>query len=426
MINRAEAPAFAEIENIRLGEPLTVILDNNIPLYVINEGTQDLVKIEFIFFAGKWFEKNKAVSAAVNSLLTEGTRTHSAAQIADMIDFYGAFVETENTGDTATLTLYCLNKHLEKVLPVIKEILAESVFPENELQIYAQNHKQKLIVNNERVDYIARKLFNEVLYGNHHPYGYYVNPEDYDNLQRADLEEFFNEYYKTEDCRIVVSGKVDDHTTKLINHFFGVNDWNKPLDFESRQFTASSPEQKVHFVAREGALQSAIRIGRRLVTRKHPDYIPMQVVNTILGGYFGSRLMTNIREDKGYTYGIGSGAGSMLHEGYFLIATEVGVNVCNSALDEIYKEIDRLRTEPVSKDELGLVKNYMLGSFLRGIDGPFELAEKFKNVLLFGLDYGYYQQYIHTVRSITPEEIQVLANRYLQRESLYEMVVGGR
>jgi zinc protease len=426
MLDRKTAPEFAQIENIKLSEPLTVILDNNIPLYVINQGTQELVRIEFIFFAGKWYEDKKVVATATNSMLTEGTLHHKATEIADKIDYYGAFVETESSGDTASLVLYCLSKHLENVLPMIKEVLAESVFPERELSIYAQNHKQKLIVNNEKVDYLARKHFNELLYGSHHPYGYYSDPEDYDRLTSADLIKFYDEYYKTEDCKIIAAGVVDDRITKMINRYFGFRDWNKPLDFESKSYAPLSSETKRHFIPKEKALQSAIRIGKRLFTKSHPDYIPMQVLNTTLGGYFGSRLMTNIREDKGYTYGIGSAAGSLLYEGYFLIATEVGVKVCNNALDEIYKEIERLKTEPVPDEELTLVKNYMLGSFLRSIDGPFEQAEKFKNVMLFGLDYSYYEKFVHTVKSITSNDLLELANRYFQRDSLYELVAGGR
>lgn len=426
MLNRTEAPAFKEIENIILPEPMGVILDNNIMLYVINQGTQDLVKIEFIFNAGKWNEPSNGIASATNSLLTEGTRHHTGKEIAEKIDYYGAFIETDINGDNGSLVIYSLTKHLESILPLIKEILAEATFPENELRIYAQNQQQKLIINNGKVDYLARKHFNEQLYGFAHPYGRYINPEEYDHLKTEDIRHFFNQYYKTEDCKIIVSGKVDDKITKLINHYFGFNDWNKTEDFGQKSFNAHPSEEKQRFIRKEGAVQSAIRIGKRMFTRRHPDYIPMQILNTLLGGYFGSRLMANIREDKGYTYGIGSAIGSHQHEGYFLIATEVGVKVCNQALEEIYKELEILKNDPVGKEELMVVKNYMLGSFLRGIDGPFEQSEKLKNVLLHGLDNSYYQKYIHTIKEITSLQLQELANKYLQRESFYELVAGER
>ena len=148
------------------------------------------------------------------------------------------------------------------------------------------------------------------------------------------------------------------------------------------------------------------------------------MVNTILGGYFGSRLMANIREEKGYTYGIGSRMVSMNNAGYIYISTEVGTNVCDDAVNEIYKEIDKLRNELVSSEELNLVKNYMMGDFLRSADGPFALADKFKKIMFYDLSYSYYDEFVKTVKTITPEQIQSLADQYLNPDDLYELVVG--
>jgi predicted Zn-dependent peptidase len=150
----------------------------------------------------------------------------------------------------------------------------------------------------------------------------------------------------------------------------------------------------------------------------------MLVVSTILGGYFGSRLMANIREDKGYTYGIGSNIISKLHAGHFYISTEVGADVTNQALTEIYKEIALLRDELVADEELELVKNYLTGTFLRSIDGAFSLAQKFTGVYFYNLGYDYYTKYIDTLKNITPENIKDFACKYLQEEDLYELVVG--
>ncbi|HRH66403.1 MAG TPA: insulinase family protein, partial [Bacteroidia bacterium] len=178
------------------------------------------------------------------------------------------------------------------------------------------------------------------------------------------------------------------------------------------------------FIEKEGAVQSAIRIGRRLFNRNHPDYPGMAVLNTVLGGYFGSRLMSNIREDKGYTYGIGSALVSMKQEGYFFISTEVGADVTVPALTEIYKEIDLLKTELVEEEELAMVRNYMRGTFLKGIENAFHLADRFRSLHLHGLGYDYYQKYLEKVRTIQPDEIKALANKYLDSGAFYELVVG--
>jgi predicted Zn-dependent peptidase len=189
---------------------------------------------------------------------------------------------------------------------------------------------------------------------------------------------------------------------------------------------AVSDTQRVHTIEKEGAVQSAIRIGRVLFNKTHPDYLGMQVLNAVLGGYFGSRLMANIREDKGYTYGIGSGLVSMFGGGYFVISTEVGVEVTNAALKEIYYEIDKLQHELVGEDELELVRNYLIGVFLRSTDGPFAIGDRLKGIVGYGLGYEYYERYVETIRTITPEQLRDLANKYLKKEDLIELVVGGR
>lgn len=150
----------------------------------------------------------------------------------------------------------------------------------------------------------------------------------------------------------------------------------------------------------------------------------MYVLSNILGGYFGSRLMSNIREDKGYTYGIGSGVVSHLNNGYFFIATETGAEVTEKAIDEIYFEIKRMRNEIVPIEELQLVKNYLLGRFMRSFDGPFALADRLKGVLYYDIGYEYYERFVNTIKEITPEQLQDLANSYLAQEELTEVVVG--
>jgi zinc protease len=161
-----------------------------------------------------------------------------------------------------------------------------------------------------------------------------------------------------------------------------------------------------------------------MITRSHPDYPGMAVLNTLLGGYFGSRLMSNIREDKGYTYGIGSAMVSLREAGYFFISTEVGADVTTAALDEIYKEVKRLQDEPAGEDELSTVRNYLSGTFLKSIDGPFALIDRFKTLTLSGLGYDYYDRYLQTVQSISPAQLQELALRYFNRNDFMELVVG--
>jgi predicted Zn-dependent peptidase len=268
---------------------------------------------------------------------------------------------------------------------------------------------------------VSRKRFAELLFGNDHPYGHNVTEKDFDDLKREQAYDFYKQSHTAKDTIIVAAGNVTDATLKLIEkHFGGMKAGSNVQPGKKELHT----QKGVHYIEKKDALQSAIRMGKMLFKKSHPDYCAMQVVNTIFGGYFGSRLMANIREDKGYTYGIGSAMVSFSHEGYFTISTEVGTEVTTAAVKEIYFELERMRNEKVSESELSLVRNYMLGTFLRSVDGPFALADRFKGIYFAGLGYDYYDQFMEAIRTITPEEIMRLANKYLQKDEMVELVVG--
>lgn len=424
-LDRSIAPAYRQIEDITLIRAEEEKLQNNISLYTINAGSQDLIRLELLFSAGSRYQDHPLVAYSVNQMLEEGTTKYSASEIADKLDFYGAFLETESGPDYASVILYTLTKHLHSTLPVVEDIIKNPVFPQKEFDTFIQNKKQKLRVDSQKVNHLARKKFAELLFGKDHPYGYFVTEKDYDNLKAGYLSGFHSRYYKAENCRIIVSGKISGKTTEAVKRHFGGNDWRNNVQAEQVNIgNIQTTEQKKNLLLKEDAIQSALRVGRPLFNKTHADYHSMQVLNTILGGYFGSRLMANIREDKGYTYGIGSNLVSLKNAGYFVISSEVGVGVCGKALDEIFFEIKRLRNELVPDAELQLVKNYMTGVFLKNIDGPFALADRFKGIMEYGLDYDYYTRFLQTVKTISPGEIKDLANKYLREDSLIELVVG--
>ncbi|MBL0048558.1 MAG: insulinase family protein [Bacteroidetes bacterium] len=423
MIDRTIAPEVKQISEIELIPAQKVVLENGLAVYTINAGSQELVKMEWIFDAGSKFETQKLAARTANTLLKEGTKNLSSAQIAEQLDYYGSFLDTDCTKDKAHLTVYSLNKHLSNVLPVVEDILKNATFPEHEFEVYKQNSKQKLIVNNQKVDVLARNHFNALLFGENHPYGQITEAKDYDALKLNTVKAFYQNYYTSKNCSIVVSGLIQDETLQLLHKHFGT-DWKSHEPVKPAATLVSSSAKKENLIEKADAVQSAIRIGRVLFNKTHPDYFGMQVLNTVLGGYFGSRLMNNIREDKGYTYGIGSGIASLQEGGYFFIATEVGVDVCKEAVKEIFVEIKKLREELIPEEELDLVKNYLLGTFVRSIDGPFALSEKFISILEYQLDYSFYTAYLNAIRTITPAELRTLAANYLKEEDLIELVVG--
>lgn len=423
-IDRKISPAFKTLEKIELIKATEKRLRNNTPVYSINAGTQELIKIEFLFSAGMYQQQLPLQAATVNAMLEEGTSKMTAAQIADAVDYYGAFLETSVSQDHASVVLYTLNKHLKSTLPVVEQIIKDSAFPQHELDTHLQNKKQKFLVNSQKVANVARKRFAELIFGEKHPYGVNVKETDFDVIDQGLLKDFYSKFYRANSCQIILAGKVEDYVYTILDEHFGDNDWLATNSLSRPDIAIASTTERKQLIYKDDALQSAIRIGKALFNKTHPDFQAFQVLNTIFGGYFGSRLMSNIREDKGYTYGIGSGVASLKHSGYFFISTEVGVDVCKNAINEIYFEMDRLRKELVTEDELQLVKNYLLGTFLRSVDGPFAMADKFKGILEYNLTYDYFDKYIATIKAVSASHIRDLANTYFDKDSMIELVVG--
>ncbi len=423
MLNRTIAPQSQGIDQVNLLEPVSKSFSNGCKLYCFNSGGQELVRIEWIFANQRFNPAKPLLNLAVNSLLAEGTSKLTAAQIAEHIDYYGAFLQADYGFDHSQVTLFTLNKHLKETLPVIKDILTDAIFPENELATYIRNQQQKLQVSLQKNDIVARRLFNKALYGDS-LYGLTAEATDYQELQRDDLLALYKQVYQPANCTIFVAGKVNDDILLQLEQSFDAGWQNGTQPADTSQPELHPAREHFYFREKPEALQSAIRMGIQIVNRTHPDFPALQVLNTVLGGYFGSRLMANIREDKGYTYGIGSGITSLQHSGAMFIASEVGADVCHDAVKEIEKEINLLKTELISDDELSLVRNYMLGSMLGSLENVLSHADKFKNVYYSGLNNDYYSRYTHIVKTVTAEELMRLANQYLHFDQFYKVIIG--
>lgn len=398
-------------------------LDNKVPVYAMNAGAQDVVMVEWVFDAGNWYDKQPMVAATTNFLIKNGTRSKTAYQINDFFEFHGAYLNRSCYNETASITLHCLSKHLETLLPVVREIIETSIFPEEELAIYIQNQKQRLSVNLQKCDFIANRLIDEYLFGINHPYGTYSNAEDYDALNTDVIKAFYKQYYLNGSCKIFVAGKMPTGYEAMLNKAFGTLPLHADAPVVVEHPVVTAAQKKVEIINDENGVQGAIRMARPFPNRHHPDFQKAHVLNTLFGGFFGSRLMSNIREDKGYTYGIHSYFQNHVHASAWMISTEAGRDVCAATIAEVIKEMELLRNEPVDKEELNLVRNYMIGSLLGDLDGPFQLIGRWKNYVLNGLDESYFYKSIETIKSVTPQELQTLANTYLQPGDFYELTV---
>ncbi len=424
LLDRTQAPAFQTIQTVTLPPVQSLTLANSVPLHVIAVRQQPVISLEIVFEAGAWYEQLPGTAQFAIKMLAEGTSRHTSTQISDYFDSFGAFIELNSGPDRAGLVVYCLTKHLAAVLPMVRELLTEPTFPDKELADLRNITLQTLKVNLEKNSYVANAEFRQRLFGPAHPYGRPQQSAVIEAIDRAAIQSFYDIAISEQMFRILLAGDVGSQEIDLVNSTLG------QLSVQpSTRLVESTPtlaNALATVVERAEAVQSSIRIGRPLFTRDHPDFIPMLVTNEILGGYFGSRLMKNIREDKGFTYGISSNLVSFRHEGYFVIGTDVKKDVTQQTLDEITIEIDRLQTELVPADELQTVQNYMAGEFVGSLNTPFEIADRYKVILLDGMPTDFLANYIPTMRAVSAETIRTMAQQYLNPAELLEVVVGGK
>ena len=420
--DRSVAPEKRDIRHIQFPEVQKHLLDNNVPVHILNLGTQDVVKLELIFKAGRPFESKKLVSRVTGKILKEGTANKTALQIAEEVDFYGGTLSIPVNLDTSNIVLYSLKKHYERLLSIIAEIISEPAFPEEEIQTFINNSKHQLAVDLSKNEVVAFRKVTEFIFGQDHPYGYNSEDSLYDALTREDLVNHFEKTFTRQNCQIVLSGKVDNTIIDLTNKYLG--SLLPEGQVSPSIFTLQKQQPQKIKIERPGSVQTAIRLGRHAIPRQHMDYNGLYILSTVLGGYFGSRLMTNIREDKGYTYHVFSTLETMLFDGYFNIGTEVGNDFVNATLDQIYFEIKKLKQEPLDKEELKMVRNYLLGYLLNAVDGPFNAADVFKSLLLEGLDIEDFYALVETIHMIEPSQLQALANKYLKEDEFWQVVVG--
>ncbi len=425
MLNRRIQPTIVDATdfNLHLKPYEHFTLDNGIDVYALRAPEQEVALIEWVFYAGNAYEKNNITAGSVNYLLKNGTINKTAFAINEFFEFYGAYLNRNCYNETASVKLHSLSKYLPQLLPVVKELLTESIFPEEELAIYKQNQKQSLEVSLKKCDFVANRLIDEYLFGFSHPYGRYASIADYDNLERNRLIHFYDEHYINGKCMLFVAGNLPDDIETLLNKNFGSLLCNKQTP-AIINYNTNPETQKDHFIVNdESGVQGAVRIARQFPNRHHPDFIKAQVLNNIFGGYFGSRLMSNIREDKGYTYGIHSYLQNHIHESAWMISTEAGRDVCRATIKEVFKEMKRLCNEPVDEEELHLVRNYMIGSILGDLDGPFQTIARWKNYILNNLSADYFNNSISTIKNISAKELQQLANKYFEPEAFYQLTV---
>ncbi len=425
--DRKNGPEIQAIDSIRLPNIQRLDSEGTIPIYFIEGGTEQIARIEFVFPAGRKFENKRAVAALTSSLIQEGTEKKSSTEIAELLDFYGFRFKSRNDFDHAFVSISCLSKHFDKALELIFEIINTANFPEKELNVTKRTASNNLKIQLERNEFVAYRTVTESIFGKEHVYGYNTQPQDFLEVTREDILEFFKKQFKLSNAHILLAGNVStiqlDSLIKTLKGSLDARLIENEKHPKFNQKVAESLEGKHLKLSIENSLQSSIKVAKTTFGRGHQDFEGLYILTTILGGYFGSRLMQSIREKHGYSYNVYASIELLENLGYLNISTEVGSQYTELALSAIFKEIDLLRETLIPESELKMVKNYLLGKILRELDGPFNSASTLRNLLVTGGTLENITQLVAKIRGISAVELQDLAKQYFVKKSFTTVVV---
>jgi zinc protease len=423
-LDRTIAPASIPLKAFPLMQPAHISFDHGTKGFLFQSDGQEILRVEWIFDNQYERTEQNWFHLATAQLLLEGTLQYSSAQIAHMIDYYGAYLIPEYSYDTISLTLYCLRKHFVALLPIVMDVLQNAQFPKDEIVTFIRNNSQKLQVSLQKNDFVSRRMLIKEIFGSTR-YGNAPTLEDYQTIDQTVLKHLFEQQFARNRCTVMLAGDWNetfiDALRKAMNE-----QWTRvvPILKPSIPYFPQTPSTELQINHKSDAIQSAIRLGTRCITRIDPDFPGFQLVSTLFGGYFGSRLMSNIREDKGYTYGIHASTIPMRYSGLWTISTEVGIDVTQATLIEIEKELARLHDTYVSEDEIHLVRTYMTGSFNGSLENVFSHADRYKNNYLAGLDVSYYERFDRYIFSMGPQQVMDIAQRFFHYDTLAKVVVG--
>lgn len=417
-LDRTQAPPFQLSRNYSLARPEIFQLSGGIKFFLFRDIQQDVVKLDLVFSAGKWFETKPGVSHFMAQMLQKGTSTRNSFQVAEAIDSLGAHLEITPGFDIVSVSLFSLRKNLLAAFRIVTELLADPAFDENELRQMKDIFIQTLKVNNEKTNVVASKEIRKAIFGNNHPYGASIEENEAAKITKSDLQQFFAQEFKLNSAFLI--GRLSAADVNEIMQLLPTS----LLEKKTIGTHVSVSGQSIT-INKQDSVQTSIRLGKKSIARgDNSKYFDAVMFNHLLGGFFGSRLMKNIREEKGLTYGIYSALHHFQHDSFWLIGAEVNRDNAERAVEEIRFEIKALQNDLVPADELEVARNYFIGSWQSENSTLFSVAEKIQTIHLHGLPDDYYTHLLEHLQHVTPTQIQVAANTYFDTSDLIEVRVG--
>lgn len=416
---RSLAPGFSKKFSFELPNPEVIKLSNSVDLVFLSNIQQEVFKVEVVFKAGKWYEPKPGLAHFTSNMLDKGTSSKTSKEIAGTLDYYGAQIEIAAGYDFVSISLYGLKKYAYEIFPLFIEIITDPIFSEKELGLQKEIFLQNLDINDKKNSFVASKLIRKNIFGGHHPYGNSLEREDAVEITRDELKTYFKSNFSPHEIYLI--GNFDTLQTQRFVDLFSELKTKKIGDKDNPALLAGNSIQQV---TKADSVQSSIRLGKRIINRDHSDYFHLLLLNHILGGYFGSRLMKNIREEKGLTYGIYSSLNPFKNDCMFSIGADVNKSNLELTVNEIKRELESLSFHSINEDELDIARNHLLGSLQLEVANPFSTIDKIKIIRLNQLYSDYYKNLFATIQSIKPDEMQGVAQKYFDTKELLEVCVG--
>ena len=421
-LDRSKAPQFSLPTEFALPAPQQFQLGTGSSVFYFPTPGIEAVKLEVIGTSSRSVLPNSQalIPSFTLQMLQEGTTQSTAQQLAEFFDYHGAEVYPTLSYTQEGLSLLCIKKYLPTILPTFISLFSEALFPEENLAKRKSQRALSLKLDQEKPSSRAGQLFKKGLFGPEHPFGQEITEAHISEITPALLQAYYQDHL-WKDCSLFLSG---DFKTQELEQLLATME-QLPLKQGAKKQALPTPAATAFLLEdREDAVQSSIRLGAWSIPKSHVDYPALAVFNTLLGGYFGSRLVKNIREDKGHTYGIHSSLVEWDQYAYWVIAADVKKAHQEEVFAEIDKEIQILRTVLASPEEIEILRNYLIGQLFTKFSSPFDLIDQFKGVYYAGLDFSFYEKRFETLKKFTAADLLSIGNRYFSSPDRVQVRVG--
>ena len=423
MIDRSIAPDIQPLLSVPLAEPKLEILENGIPFYEFSNSELELIHIQLDIRSGAVYEPKKHLSLFTYSLLKGSHPKHHASEIADLLDFYGSAFDAEVYIDSVCLKMVVPKRNMPNVLPLIFEMISAPKYREEYFNIIRQQRIQSLRNNLKKNSFLASRHMLHAMLGDQCAAGQFSSEESFEAVSISDLEQYHRENFCAENITLYCTGLLDEQTLDLIRQTFGKIKHGQPTP-AMPLFKMPTDPSPILNIEIPGSVQSSICLA--MPHQGYADVLssPFKVLSTISGGYFGSRLMQCVREKLGYTYGIGNSFIFLGNQSIFAIQSDVDASHTQEAIDACFSELERLKNEPVSEEELETVKTYITGTLIQEISTSVSYMSKFAFWKKNGTDPIMVQKMLEFMQHIQSEDIMKEAKKYFSYNNFTQIIVG--